>query len=399
MPPSPSPAEATPVRAIALLAFASFACQSMVRVTDSLLPQIALDFGTTVGAASIVVTLYALSHGSIQLVIGPVSDRFGKYRSIAVACGCCAILVMICGLAQSLPMLAVARLCSGAAAGWVIPLALAYIGDVTPYERRQQILGTYLSGQIMGQLFGQAAGGILGDLFGWRNVFFLLAALFALATILLVYELATNPRTRQQPRPSGSPRGFAAEYAAVLGNRWARVVIAAVAIEGALLWGTFAYVGADLHARFGLSFTMVGAVVAAFGLGGLSYSASVRVLVARFGQSGLALYGGVLLAISFIALTLVPWWLSFVAVWGVGFGFYMLHNTLQTNATQMTPEARGTGVALFSSALYVGQTIGVAVSALIFDLYGGIPLFIGAAILLPILAVWFVHELRGRPRA
>ena len=51
---------------------------------------------------------------------------------------------------------------------------MAYIGDVTPYERRQPVLGRYLSGQIFGQLFGQAAGGVLGDLFGWRNVFFLL---------------------------------------------------------------------------------------------------------------------------------------------------------------------------------------------------------------------------------
>ena len=53
-----------------------------MRVTDSLLPQIAADFGTTVGAASIVVAAYAVSHGSIQLVIGPVGDRFGKYRTV-----------------------------------------------------------------------------------------------------------------------------------------------------------------------------------------------------------------------------------------------------------------------------------------------------------------------------
>ena len=56
---------------------------------------------------------------------------------------------------------------------------MAFLGDVIPYERRQQVLGTFLSGQILGQLFGQAAGGVLGDFFGWRRVFFFLAALFA----------------------------------------------------------------------------------------------------------------------------------------------------------------------------------------------------------------------------
>ena len=368
----------------------------MVRVTDSLLPQIAIDFGISVGVASIIVTVYALSHGSIQLIVGPVADRFGKFRSITIACGCCAVLVMICGLAQSLPMLAVARFCSGAAAGWIIPLAMAFVGDVIPYERRQQVLGSYLSGQILGQLFGQAAGGILGDLLGWRNVFFLLAAQFALATALLVYELMVNPLTRQPPKPSGSPAGFIAEYRAVVGNRWARIVIAAVAVEGALLWGTFAYVGADLHLRFGLSFALVGGVVAAFGLGGLAYSLSVRILVARFGQRGLAINGGLLLSASFAALIFVPWWIAPAAVAGIGFGFYMLHNTLQTNATQMTPEARGTAVGLFSSALYLGQTLGVAVGALVFDRHSGIPLFIAAAVLLPALGLWFAHELRQR---
>ena len=47
-----------------------------------------------------------------------------------------------------------------------------------------------------------------------------------------------------------------------------------------------------------------------------------------------------------------------VAITAIGLGFYMLHNTLQTNATQMVPEARGTAVAIFSSALYLGQTVG-----------------------------------------
>ena len=47
----------------------------------------------------------------------------------------------------------------------------------------------------------------------------------------------------------------------------------------------------------------------------------------------------------------------------------MLHNTLQTNATQMSPEARGTAVGLFSAALYLGQTAGVAAAAPVIDRY------------------------------
>jgi MFS family permease len=142
-----------------MLAIAGFASQAQVRVMDSLLPQVAADLHTTVGVAAMVVTAYAVTHGSIQLIIGPISDRFGKYRTVALTCAIGAVLVAICGMVSTLPQLALARLAAGAADGWVIPISMAYVGDVTPHERLQQILGRYISGQILGQLFGQAAGG------------------------------------------------------------------------------------------------------------------------------------------------------------------------------------------------------------------------------------------------
>jgi YNFM family putative membrane transporter len=393
--PADPQAQRSPTRSIVLLAVAGFASQAQVRVTDSLLPQIAADFGTTVGAASIVVAAYALTHGSIQLVIGPFGDRFGKYLAVTGACAIATILVTLCGLAQSLPELAVARLLAGACAGWVIPLSMAYVGDVTPYEGRQPVLGRYLTGQIFGQLFGQAAGGILGDMFGWRNVFFILGALFAVATAGLILELITNPHTRAPGRPEETSRGFVADYVAVLSTPWARIVIAAVFLEAFFGWGTFAYVGADLNLRFGLSFTAIGLIVGTFAVGGLLYVSSVQQLVNMFGQSGLALGGGLLCGLAFLILaTGLTWWLGPIAVTLFGFGFYALHNTLQTNATQMTPQARGTAVAIFSSAIYLGQMAGVALAALVFDRFAGVPLFVTAAVALPALSWWFARELR-----
>ena len=354
--------------AITLLAVASFASQSMVRVSDSLLPQISTDMGVSVGAASIVVTAYAFAHGSVQLVIGPVGDRFGKYACIIAACAAASVLVLLCGLATSLPMLVAARLACGLAAGWIIPLAFAFLGDVIPYERRQQVLGTFLSGQILGQLFGQAAGGVLGDLFGWRRVFFFLAALFAFATVALVIEFLRNPITRAGHATATRSRGFIVDNLTVLRSPWARAVIAMGFIESLFMFGGFAYVGADLHLRFGVNFAVVGLFVGAFAIGGLIYSLSVRRLVERLGQIGLVTGGGVMLALAYATIAFAPHaYFAPFAITGIGLGYYMLHNTLQTNATQMTPEARGTAVGIFSSALYLGQTLGVAINAPVFD--------------------------------
>jgi predicted MFS family arabinose efflux permease len=381
-----------------LLAVAGFATQAQVRVTDSLLPQIASDFHTTVGAAAIVVTAYAVTHGSIQLVIGPVGDRFGKYRTVAVMCAIAAVLVALCGTAASLHQLTLARLATGAAGGWIIPISMAYVGDVTPFKLRQPILARYLTGQILGQLCGQAMGGVLGDLMGWRNVFFVLSGVYALATLGLVFELITNPLTRAPSRPDETTRGFVADYAAVLSNSFARVVIIAAFIEGALVWGAFAYIGAHLRTRFGLSFTLIGLTVGCFGLGGLLFAALVKILVLRLGQAGLAIAGGFLIGAAYIDLAVAPvWWLAPIATTMIGLGFYMLHNTMQTNATQMTPQARGTAVAIFSSAIFVGQTVGVGIGSLLIDHAGAVPLFVGTAVTIPILAIWFAGQLRHRP--
>ena len=369
----------------------------MVRSVDSLLPQIAADVGTTVGTASIVVTAYALTHGTVQLIIGPIGDRMGKYRTIALACVLSAVTVAICGLAQSLGMLAIARLASGATAAWIVPLGIAYIGDVVPYERRHQVLGSFLSGQIAGALIGQAAGGVLGDHFGWRAVFFTLAALFAIAAALLAYELATNPLTRSADGPGTKPRGLFGDYAAVLSDPWARFVLLVVGLEGGLMWGVYTYVGADLHLRFGLSFTAVGLVVAVFGVGGIAYSAAVRPLTAWLGPIGIARAGGAIMAVAFLALAVQPvWWFAPAATAAIGFGFYMHHNTLQTVGSQMTPRARGTALGLFSSIFYIGQSLGAALGAPVMDRYGAQPLFVISAVLLPALAFWFTRRLTLR---
>jgi MFS transporter, YNFM family, putative membrane transport protein len=387
----------TPTRSIILLAAAGFASQAQVRVTDSLLPQIATDFRTTVGVAAIVLTAYAITHGSIQFVVGPVADRFGKYRTVAIASVLAAVLVAACGTVSSLPQLAIARLATGAVAGWVIPVSMAYVGDVTPADRLQPILARYASGYILGQLFGQAAGGVLGDLFGWRLVFFALGGMFALAAAGLTFELVANPQTRAADHRAASRRGFVADYAAILSNPFARMIIMVGFIEGALAWGAFAYIGANLHLRFDLSFTLVGLTVACFGIGGLIYSGLVRLLVYRLGQIGLTIIGGFVITAAYVVLAFQQvWWFAPIAVTAIGLGFYMFHNTLQTKATQMTPEARGTAVAIFSSALYFGQTAGVAAGALVIDRLGAKPLFLGTAVAFPMLAIWFANQLRQR---
>ena len=141
----------------------------------------------------------------------------------------------------------------------------------------------------------------------------------------------------------------------------------------------------------------IGLAVAAFGAGGFLYVMVAAQLVRRLGERGLCLWGGVGLGIAFAAMALAPTAeVEFAAIMLSGISFYMFHNTLQTNGTQMAPEARGAAMALFALCLFVGQAIGVPVAAPIVDRWGAPPVFWTAAIVLPLLAFWFAAALKRR---
>lgn len=74
----------------------------------------------------------------------------------------------------------------------------------------------------------------------------------------------------------------------------------------------------------------------------------------------------------------------------------MLHSTLQTNATQMAPEARGLAVSTFANALFLGQAVGITASGLLVDRYGFVPSYLIAAGGLLVLGLAFARLLDRR---
>jgi predicted MFS family arabinose efflux permease len=142
-----------------------------------------------------------------------------------------------------------------------------------------------------------------------------------------------------------------------------------------------------------------GALVALFGVGGLIYSRCARALLRRIGEPGLAKLGGVAAAVAFATIAGAPSWPWVLPGCLVaGFGFYALHNTLQTNATQMAPEARGTAVSLFACCLFLGQSIGILVAAWVLDHFSASAVFAVSALGLLILGCTFAILVQRRAR-
>ncbi|HWB46321.1 MAG TPA: MFS transporter [Hyphomicrobiaceae bacterium] len=386
-------AAATPTRAITLLAMAAFVSSANLRVCDALLPQIAGDLGVTVGSAAAVVTAFALAYGLLQVAVGPLGDARGKLNVLVLGCLWAGITTILGAVMPSLAPLVVLRFMAGAGGAAIIPLAIAWLGDVIPYEQRQPMLARFASGQILGVVFGQAAGGAVGELIGWRATMLLLGVCHIATALLLMAEIR---RAMLGGAHSGRAkwRDAAALAASIVRRAWVRVVLIAIFLEGMIMYGAFAYVGAHLHHQFGIGFGTVGAILASFGIGALCYSLNAGVLVRRLGQPGLVALGSVFLAVGYGTLGVMrTLWLAPPAIVALGLGLYMLHNTLQTVATQMAPEARGLAISLFAFMLFSGQSAGVALAAPIVDRYGAGPIFLTSAVALPLVALWFRWEL------
>lgn len=379
-----------------LLAWAAFASSAALRLCDPMLPALADEFHATVGGAAIVVTATGLAYGFLQLVFGPLGDHFGKLRVVTGACLASTAGALACAASPSLDLLALARALNGATTAALIPLSLAWIGDAVSMEHRQATLARFMSGQILGLVSGQAIGGLFAEHLGWRWGFVFLAGIYLVVGLLLLASLrghAASPAAG----PAAPARG---RYRLVLGQAHGRFVLAMIFVEAIATFGVMTFIPAYLHQRFGISLFHAGLVVAAVGLGGLGYTLFARRWVKALGPRRLARSGGLLLGVAFLMLGLGPDWPWGVLACGLlGLGFYQLHNTLQTLATQLAPEARGTALSLFAFCFFLGQAAGAGLGALVVDRWGAEWMFLGVAALLPLVGLVLARDIKARRRA
>lgn len=398
MPAPPSPRPSSTGVTIVALSLAALASGVSMRLTDALLPRLAAEFHVSLGQASLVITAFAVAYGLAQAVFGPLGDRFGKLRVITGACLASAAAALGCAAAPGYGALLAGRLLAGGTAAAVIPLAMAWIGDHVPYERRQPVLARFLIGQITGFSLGVWAGGYTAEHLPWRTPFVGVAILFVAVALVLAQArqrmaVPEQPRTAALGATAGGALGAVLQqFRAVLAQPWARVVLAVVFCEGAVVYGPFAFIAAHLHQRFGLPLSTVGGMVMGFAGGGLLFALGAQVLVARLGEAWLVRAGAALMAAALLAIAFAPaWGWAVPACVVMGLGFYMMHNTLQTHATQMAPERRGTAVAAFACCFFLGQSIGVGAAGLVVDRLGTAPVMVAGALGLLVVAAVFVR--------
>lgn len=378
-----------------VMALAGFSSMVSMRMCDPMLVVLSQEFQVSAGEASQVVSAFAVAYGVLQLFYGPLGDRFGKLRVITLAAMACAVFSALTSMAPNLTVLVFMRALMGAAAAGIIPLTLAWIGDQVAYDRRQETLARLMGATVSGMMVGLWFGGFAAENLGWRTAFAVVSVLFTTAAVLLLSKLRSMPA----PTPNAAS-GLLASFGntfKLLGNTRVRQVLTVTAIEGALVFGAMAFIPTHLHVQFDMSVVFAGTVMMLYGVGGLIYSQLARRWLGWLGgERGLVRTGAgfIVLGLLTLAWTHQPV-LGMVGCFATGFGFYMMHNTLQTQATQMAPHARGTAVTLFACMLFFGQSAGVLVMALSVD-HGWLPLAFSLCALGVAGLGWRIHRLVGQ---
>lgn len=369
-----------------VLSIAAFVSAFTIRMIDPLVPAIGRDLGVPVETAALLASAYTFPYALSQPILGALGDGLGKARVIKVCLAVLALSLGLGALAASFDYLFLSRMLAGVAGGGIIPVSFAVIGDRFPLAERQWALSRLVMSSQIAILLGTAFGGLVAAHLGWRWMFIVPACIAALVFVLTLSAL---------PARQDAPRAFSfttmkAGYAEVFSSPWAAVVLGGVFTEGIFMSGLTPFVAARIEQRGLGSLAEAGLVLAGMSIGGIAFTLVLRPLLAWLGRARLVRSGGAVTMLGLLAAAYSPTWqveaLCFVCI---GFGFFMLHNSLQASATELAPNARGSGVASFAFLFFLGQALGpILYHALFVSLGVHLPLVIGGLAIL-VVSLWF----------
>jgi MFS transporter, DHA1 family, multidrug resistance protein len=200
------------VMLLLLVAMTGIAPVSLYMLVPAL-PVLATAFGRDISIAQMTVSLYMVGIACSQIIMGPLSDRYGRRPVLLAGLGLMVLASAACIFAETLPQLIVARFLQalGGATGMVVSRAI--IRDLYSRERISAMISLVIAVMMIAQMLSPLTGGLLETTFGWRSIFYVITA--ASLAIAVAIALAL-PETRRQRAERG---GFRADFRHLITSR------------------------------------------------------------------------------------------------------------------------------------------------------------------------------------
>ncbi|MFI7013139.1 multidrug effflux MFS transporter [Streptomyces sp. NPDC050164] len=367
----------------ATLALLSFVLPLATDMYLPAFPAMADDLGTDASGVQLTLTAFLFGTALGQLVLGPLSDRYGRRLPILTGAAVCTLSTALCAVAPDLGVLILLRFVTGFSGAAGLVVGRAVISDVATGAIAARLFGVLMAlGGIAPIVAPLAGGAVVSNAGGWRGVFWVLSGaslLMFLAALFFIPE--SLPKERRRPGGAGST--LRAARSVLTDRAYAGYTLAFSFACGAL----FCYIaGSAFLLQNVLGFT-VGQASVAFSLGALTATLSSVAntkLVGRYHPRLLLRIGLATMLVATTAALLVTLAGQLNRVLALGLigiaflGIGQVFGTATALAIERVPHAAGTGSAVLGTL----QSILGGAAAPLVGLGGedtAVPLFAGMA--------------------
>jgi DHA1 family bicyclomycin/chloramphenicol resistance-like MFS transporter len=327
------------------------------------LPEMAIDLDVPIGDIQLTVALYVIFFGIGNLVLGPLSDRFGRRRILFVGNIICLVASLICMLATHLQILLWARILQalGACAGSITSRAM--VRDLFDREGTARAMTTLSMAVTLVPVLAPILGGYLQIWFGWRSIFLFLAVASA---VVMLFARAFLPETNVNLQNQTSLlRGVGISFMTLLKSRsYIGYLLAITSIGGSF----YAFIAASpiiLISIYGLTPVEFGIYTTLLPIGFIIGSWITNRVVGRLDLNRLIFIGGVILLIAGVAQLAVfrveSSWAVIVPLFIVGLSNGLIMPTVYAASVSLYPHLAGAAAGLTNAT----QNLSAAATTLI----------------------------------
>ena len=192
------------------------------------LPSLGNEFMAPVATVQLTLSLFVMGFGSAQLIVGPLSDRFGRRPILLAGLTIYLVASAACGLAASIQLLIIARFVQALGCCSAVMIARAIVRDAYAPEYSARVIARASTWISVAPILGPILGSFMQVTFGWRAAFVVLGLFSALVLIACIVRL---PETNEHKNPQATNvHGLIENYRLVLGSRefWIHVLPAAL---------------------------------------------------------------------------------------------------------------------------------------------------------------------------
>lgn len=390
-----SPSRAGVVIAILFLVF--FLGSSDHQMISPLLPLIAREFGLKEGEVGrLIGPAYALAAATAALLVGPLSDRFGRRRFLLYASILFGVSLVSVWLVADVRVLAGVRLLTGLAAGTFSTCSIAYVADYFPYKRRGVAMSIVQAGYFGALVVGVQIANNIAQWQGWRISFVAFGLLSMVAFLSVLALLPEDKHLMTDQGPSAIVAGRFHNIRMLFDNRERVAAIAAAFFVSGGFVGFFFYLGSWLKQSlqfttrdFDLVFALIGVAL----LIGVVVAGPVS---DRVGKRGVSILSTILLAAMLLIIpALGRGVLLHACLMAAALAFSFRQGPLQALATELVPRrSRGTLVAARNTASQIGIAIATVACGQLYDHVGyrAVGLFSGIVTLAAAVCIFIIKE-------